>query len=131
MFKPLLRPIIRKVIEKQLSKAIADFFHAANRELVFARERLRATQISNPKDLRTFVKAVLTRLTPADDPDLYTNVGVTGGSNERGNIFAGVYAPGSIVKLWNEEAAQAAERVEDNATRGWRNEIFDVQNTTV
>jgi hypothetical protein len=127
IFKPLLRPIIRKVLEKQLSTAIGDFFHAANRELLFARERLRATRISDPQDLRTFVKAVLTRLTPEDDPDLYTNVGVTGSSNERGNIFAGVYAPGSVVKLWNEEAARAGEIVEENAAQGWRNEIFDVQ----
>jgi hypothetical protein len=126
-FKPFLRPIIRKVLERQLSTAIADFFHAANRELLFARERLRATRISDPKDIRTFVKAVVTRLTPAEDPDLYTNVGVTGGSNERGNIFAGRYAPGSVVKLWNEEAARAGEVVDDNAQRGWRNEIFDVQ----
>jgi hypothetical protein len=126
LFKPLLRPIIRKVLERQLSSAIGDFFHAANRELLFARERLRATRISDPQDLRTFVKAVLTRLTPEDDPDLYTNIGVTGGSNERGNIFAGVYAPGSVVKLWNEEAARAGEVVEDNAAQGWRNEIFDV-----
>lgn len=131
LFKPLLRPIIRKVMEKQLAAAISDFFHAANRELVFARERLRATRISDPRDLQTFAKAVLTRLTPSDDPDLYTNVGVTGGSNERGNIFAGVYAPGSVVKLWNEEAARAGERVDDNAAKGWRNDIFDVQNTAV
>jgi hypothetical protein len=130
LFKPLLRPIIRKVMEKQLAAAIGDFFHAANRELVFARERLRATRISDPKDLQTFAKAVLTRLTPPDDPDLYTNVGVTGGSNERGNIFAGVYAPGSVVKLWNEEAARAGERVDDNAAKGWRNDIFDTQNTS-
>ena len=126
-FKPFLRPIIRKVLERQLSTAIADFFHAANRELLFARERLRATRISDPQDIRTFVKAVVTRLTPAEDPDLYTNVGVTGGSNERGNIFAGRYAPGSVVKLWNEEAARAGEVVDDNAQKGWRNEIFDVQ----
>ncbi|KAL3418924.1 hypothetical protein PVAG01_09145 [Phlyctema vagabunda] len=127
IFKPILRPIIRKVLEKQLSTAIADGIHAANRELLFARERLRATRISDPADVRTFLKAVLTRLTPEDDPDLYTNVGVTGGSNERGNIFAGVYAPGSVVKLWNEEAARAGEVVDDNADKGWRNEIFDVQ----
>jgi len=119
------------VLEKQLATAIADFFHAANRELVFARERLRATRISDPKDLQTFAKAVLTRLTPAEDPDLYANIGVTGGSNERGNIFAGVYAPGSVVKLWDEEAARAGERVDDNAGKGWRNDIFDVQNTSV
>jgi hypothetical protein len=64
---------------------------------------------------------------PTDDPDLYTNVGVTGGATERGNIFTGVYAPGSVVKLWQEEAQQAGERVEDNEVRGWRNEIFDLQ----
>jgi hypothetical protein len=127
IFKPLLRPIIRKVLERQLSTAIGDFFHAANRELLFARERLRATRISDPQDLRTFVKAIITRLTPEDDPDLYTNVGVMGGANERGNIFAGVYAPGSVVKLWNEQAARAGEVVDDHAAQGWRNEIFDVQ----
>jgi hypothetical protein len=126
LFKPLLRPIIRKVIERQLSTAIADFFHAANRELLFARERLRATRISDPNDLVTFFKAVLTRLTPEEDPDLYTNIGVRGGAEDRGGIFAGVYAPGSVVKLWDEEARQAGERIEDNAQRGWRNEIFDV-----
>jgi hypothetical protein len=38
-----------------------------------------------------------------------------GGANERGNIFAGVYVPGSVVKLWNEEAARAGEVVDDNA----------------
>ena len=131
LFKPLIRPIIRKVIERQLATSIADFFHAANRELLFARERLRATQISDPRDLRTFVKAVITRLTPAEDPDMYTNVGITGGSNERGNIFAGKYAPGSVVKLWNEEATRAGEVVDDNAKRGWRNEIFDVQSANL
>lgn len=127
IFKPLLRPIIRKVLEKQLSIAIADALHAANRELLYARERLRATRISDPQDLATFVKAIVTRLTPADDPDLYTNVGVVGGANERGNVFAGVYAPGSVVKLWNEEANRAAEVIDDSASKGWRNEIFDVQ----
>lgn len=130
LLKPLLRPVLRKVIETQLATAIADFFHAANRELLFARERLRATRISDPNDIRTFVKAVLTRLTPEEDPDLYANVGVRGGAERRGNVFAGVYAPGSVVKLWDEEAAQAAERVEENAQRGWRNEIFDVHART-
>lgn len=125
--KPLLRPILRKVLEMQMSKAIADGLHAANRELLYARERLRATRISDPQDIRTFIKAVMTRLTPEDNPDLYTNVGVTGGSNQRQGVFAGVYAPGSVVKLWNEEAARAGEVVEDHSKDGWRNEIFDVQ----
>ncbi len=78
IFKPLLRPIIRKVLEKQLSTAIANALHAANRELLYARERLRATRISDPQDLGTFIKAIITRLTPEEDPDLYTNIGITG-----------------------------------------------------
>ncbi|RDW62158.1 hypothetical protein BP6252_11591 [Coleophoma cylindrospora] len=128
IFKPILRPLIRKVLEMQIANGIADSLRAANRELIYARERLRATRISDPQDIRTFLRAVLSRITPEDDPDLYTNLGVTGGSNQRGNIFAGVYAPGSIVKLWNEEAARAGEVVDDNAAaKGWRNEIFDVQ----
>lgn len=128
VFKPLLRPIIRKVLEHQMSKAIEDALHAANRELVYARERLRATRISDPKDLRTFVKAIMTRLTPEEDPDLYTNVGITGGATERGSVFANRYAPGSVVRLWQVEAQQAGERVDDNEVDGgWRNEIFDVQ----
>ncbi|KAI9675578.1 MAG: hypothetical protein M1817_000944 [Caeruleum heppii] len=123
LFKPLLRPIIRKVMEKQISTAIADGLHAANRELLFARERLRATRISDPQDLRTFFKAIMTRLTPEEDPDVYTSVGVRAPGK---GVFAGVYAPGSVVKLWNEEAARAGEVVDDYAEGGWRNEVFDV-----
>lgn len=124
IIKPLLRPIVRKVLEKQLATAIADGMHAANRELLFARERLRATRISDPQDIRTFVKAIITRLTPAEDPDVYTAVGVTPSKG----VFKGVYAPGSVVKLYEEEAKQASERVDDATVGGgWRNEIFDVQ----
>jgi len=123
LLKPLLRPIIRKVMEKQLARGIADGIHAANRELLYARERLRATRIADPDDLRTFFKAVLTRLTPADDPDLYTRVGVAPGKG----VFKGKYAPGSVVKLWDEEATQASERIDDEWDEGgWRNEVFDL-----
>jgi len=127
LFKPLLRPILRKTMEKQLATALADFFHAANRELLYARERLRATRISNPDDLLTFFKAVATRLTPEDDPDVYTRVGMDAprGGRIRKNVFSGVYAPGSIAKVWHEEAERAAEQVEDFKSDGWRNEIFD------
>ena len=124
IIKPLLRPIVRKVLEKQLATAIADGMHAANRELLFARERLRATRISDPQDIRTFVKAIITRLTPAEDPDVYTAVGVTPSKG----VFKGVYAPGSVVKLYEDEARQADERVDDAIVDGgWRNEIFNVQ----
>jgi hypothetical protein len=123
LLKPLLRPIIRKTMEKQLATGIADAIHAANRELLFARERLRATRISDPDDLKTFFKAVMTRLTPADDPDLYTRVGV---AQPGKGVFKGKYAPGSVVKLWEEEGARAAERVDDWDEGGWRNDVFDL-----
>ncbi|RMY83908.1 hypothetical protein D0864_07706 [Hortaea werneckii] len=129
LLKPFLRPLLRRTMEKQLATALADFFHAANRELLFARERLRATRISNPDDLLTFFRAVAARLTPAEDPDLYTRVGITppDGGRVRKNVFKGVYAPGSIVKLWEEEAVHAAEQVEGFREDGWRNEVFDLQ----
>ncbi|KAF1848509.1 uncharacterized protein K460DRAFT_384620 [Cucurbitaria berberidis CBS 394.84] len=123
LFKPLLRPIIRKVMERQMAKGIADAIHAANRELLFARERLRATRISDPDDLKTFFKAVLTRLTPEDDPDLYTRVGVAAPGK---GVFAGKYAPGSVVKLWEEEGRRATERIDDWDEGGWRNDVFDL-----
>lgn len=123
LFKPLLRPIIRKVMERQMAKAIADGIHAANRELLFFRERLRATRISDPDDLKTFFKAVMTRLTPADDPDLYTRVGV---APKGKGVFAGKYAPGSVVKLWEEEGRRADERIDDWDEGGWRNDVFDL-----
>lgn len=123
LFKPILRPIVRSVLQKQLAVAIADGIHFANRELLYARERLRATRISDPEDVRTFIKAIITRLTPEDDPDVYAAVLVQPGQG----VFKGVYAPGSLVKLYDEEARRAAERVDDARQDGWRNEIFDVQ----
>lgn len=125
IIKPLLRPILRSVLQKQLASAIADGIHAANRELLYARERLRATRISDPQDVRTFVKAIITRLTPEEDPDVYAAVGV----KPSGGVFRGVYAPGSIVKLYEEEARLATERDIDTTFNrdGWRNEVFDVQ----
>lgn len=123
LFKPAVLPIIRSVIETQMSTAIAETIHTANRELLYARERLRATRIADPNDMWTFIKAVSARLVPEEDPDLYTRVGVT----EPGEgVFKGVYAPGSIVKVWNEEAAQAKQKIREGDAGGWRNEIFDV-----
>lgn len=127
-FKPAIVPIIRAAIESQVSTAVADLIHAANRELLYARERLRATRIADPDDLWTFIKAVAARLVPEEDPDLYTRVGVT----EPGQgVFKGVYAPGSVVKVWNEEAAQAKQRIREGEVEGWRNDIFDVLTTNI
>lgn len=127
--KPVLIPIIRKAMELQMETTIGNLIHAANRELLYARERLRATRIADPADMWTFIKAVAARLVPEEDPDLYTRVGVV----EPGTgVFKGVYAPGSIVKVWNEEAAQAKQRIrEGESDQGWRNSIFDVLTTNV
>jgi len=128
LMKPLLRPVVRKVMERQLANALADFFHTANRELLYARERLRATRISNPDDLRTFFKAVAARLQPEEDPDMYSRVGI---AQPGKGVFKGGYAPGSVVKVWNEEATRAAERVDDFDAGGWRNEVFNTHVTTM
>ncbi|KAL2128389.1 hypothetical protein VTI74DRAFT_9259 [Chaetomium olivicolor] len=126
LFKPLLKPIIRKTMEMKIASAIGDALRFANRELLYARERLRATRIADPDDLKTFFKAVLARLTPAEDPDLYTRVGV--GQPGYG-VFEGVYAPGSVIKLWRDEATRAPQRIRENERDGWRNSIFDVHAT--
>ncbi|KAJ4306064.1 hypothetical protein N0V88_000860 [Collariella sp. IMI 366227] len=126
LFKPLLKPIIRKTMELKIAAAIAEALHFANRELLYARERLRATRIADPEDLKTFVKAVLARLTPVEDPDLYARVGV--GQPGYG-VFEGVYAPGSVVKLWRDEGEQAPQRIREGEREGWRNEVFDVHAT--
>ncbi|KAI0125260.1 hypothetical protein BJ170DRAFT_585377 [Xylariales sp. AK1849] len=122
LFKPLLRPIIKTTMEIQLAAAIGDLLHAGNRELLYARERLRATRIADPNDLWTFIKAIAARLTPEEDPDLYTRVGV---AQPGEGVFKGVYAPGSIVKIWNEEATRAGDRIEEFEAGGWKNEVFD------
>jgi hypothetical protein len=122
LIKPLLRPLLKTTMEIQLAYAIGDFLRAANRELLYARERLRATRIANPDDLLTFLKAVASRILPEQDPDLYTRVGV----EEPGQgVFKGVYTPGSVVKIWHEEAERAGDRVEEFEAGGWRNEVFD------
>ncbi|OLN85687.1 Uncharacterized protein C32A11.02c 1 [Colletotrichum chlorophyti] len=123
LLKPLIRPTVKAALEAQIATSISELLHFANRELVFARERLRATRIADPQDLWTFVKAVAARLVPPEDPDLYTRVGVA--QPGRG-VFKGVYAPGSLVKMWNEEAALAGDRVHEYQRDGWRNSIFDV-----
>jgi hypothetical protein len=129
LFKPLLRPIMRKVLERQLANGIAELLRAANRELVFARERLRATRIADPQDLLTFFKAVTARLVPEDDPDLYTRIGI----DEPGRgIFRNKYAPGSLAKVWREQGTHAEDIIEDGVDvigggkESWRNQVFDV-----
>ncbi|KAL4874625.1 hypothetical protein BJY04DRAFT_224855 [Aspergillus karnatakaensis] len=126
--KPLLKHMIRRVLEKQIAEQIVQAAFALNRELVFARERLRATRIANPHDLFTFVRAVLARLKPAPNEDIEARVGI----DEPGKgVFKGIYAPGSLVKVWHEEALEAHDAIEEGEEdpglhRTWRNTIFDI-----
>lgn len=128
IFKPVLSLIIRRTMEVQIGSAIADALHFANRELVFARERLRATRIADPDELGTFIRAVAARLSLPEDPDIRTRVGVVQPGE---GIFKGRYAPGSVVKLWNEEAGEAPQRIREQERDGWRNDIFDVHTNGV
>lgn len=127
LLKPLIRPIVKKALEIQIASAIADGLRMLNRELLYARERLRATRIANPTDLLTFLRAIAARLTPAPDPDMDARVGIKPGKG----VFRGRYAPGSIVRLWEEEGRNAEQRVYEYERSGWKNDIFDVQTTSV
>jgi hypothetical protein len=125
--KPLLKHLVRRVLEKKIAEEIVAAAFALNRELVFARERLRAARIANPQDLATFVRAVLARLKPADT-DVDTRIGLEPLND---GAFKGVYAPGSIVKTWHDEATRAQEAIDDgDETHGvghtWQNDIFNV-----
>lgn len=128
--KPILKHLVRRTLEKKIAEEIVIAAMALNRELVFARERLRAARIANPQDLATFIRAVIARLKPAPT-DVEARVGVEPPGT---GVFKGVYAPGSIVKTWHEQAIGAQEAIEDgDETHGigatWRNNIFDVAGT--
>ncbi|RMZ91469.1 hypothetical protein DV736_g1305, partial [Chaetothyriales sp. CBS 134916] len=124
LFKPFLKQMIRRSLEKTLAEGIANGLHNANRELVFARERLRATRIADPQDIVTFIEAVAARTTSDKNPDVHTRLAVD--APEQG-VFQGVYTPESIVKVWHDEALRAEEAIQEGeeCDGGWRNEIFD------
>ncbi|PLN76048.1 hypothetical protein BDW42DRAFT_197410 [Aspergillus taichungensis] len=125
--KPFLKHLVRRVLEKKIAENIVEAATALNRELVFARERLRAARIAQPKDLASFVRAVLARLKPAGG-DVEARVGLDAPGS---GVFKGVYAPGSLTKVWREQATRAQEAIEEGDEsqglgRTWRNDIFDV-----
>ncbi|OJJ30990.1 hypothetical protein ASPWEDRAFT_674836 [Aspergillus wentii DTO 134E9] len=126
--KPFLKHRLRRVLEKHIAENIVRAAHVLNRELVFARERLRAARIANPQDLASFVRAILARMQPFQDSDVEAGIG----ENVAGHgVFKGVYTPGSIVKVWHEEATRAEEAIEEGdeshgLRKTWRNDIFDI-----
>ncbi len=149
LLRPLVRPIVQKTLERQLAAALTDALHALNQELVFARERLRAARIAaggagagdhSPaatlQSLPAIVRAVTSRFQPprsphADDADTHVSFGLFGdGGSGDGNgngVFDGVYAPGSLVRVWREGARAARrDRIDARVRGGWCNAVFDV-----
>lgn len=125
-FKLLIRPILRKALESAIFSAIGDGVKSLNRELVFARERLRATRVCNPDSLWTFIQAVAARFTWGEqDPNVSTRVGIKPGHE----VFRGRYAPGSLVKLWEDEVEDAQQNIHEYRQDGWRNDIFNLSTT--
>jgi len=125
LFKPLLKRLVRKALERAIAENVQAALEFADREILFARERLRATRIAQPSDLATFVRAVMARLRPEPDPDVEVVVGVFPGKGEK-EVFQGRRAPGSLVQLWEQEGERAGEIVDEEAVGGWRNGVFDV-----
>ncbi|KAF4591385.1 bactericidal permeability-increasing protein [Ophiocordyceps camponoti-floridani] len=124
ILKPILRPLLRHALESRIATAADESLRFLNRELLYARERLRATRVADPASLWTFARAVAARLTPGPTPDLDVRAGARPG---RQGPFRGRYAPGSIVRLWEEEGAVAEQRVFEAERGGWRNDVFDVK----
>ncbi|EPE04872.1 hypothetical protein F503_00026 [Ophiostoma piceae UAMH 11346] len=129
LLQPIIRPILRKTLETQLATSLTELFASVNTEIVFARERLRGARaagggggLSTLQSLPGLVRALLARFQEPVETDIEVSVGVTPSSD---SPFEGVFAPGSLVRVWRDEAEAAADRVEDAAVRGWRNEIFD------
>ncbi|EPS36897.1 hypothetical protein H072_9550 [Dactylellina haptotyla CBS 200.50] len=128
LFKPLVKPMIRKLLENSLREAIEDGLRSLNREMVYTRERLRATRIANPHDLTTFVRAVLARWSAPSELPVVVGVDWRAHrANGRAEApFDGEYAPGSLVSLFEAEAMGAGERVEEGAAGGWKNACFAI-----
>lgn len=128
LLKPVVRPILRQVLRSQLSSAIEDGVKALNRELVFGRERLRAARVCGPSSVWTFVRAVAARATSSSplssngNPDVSAHVGF---GRPDSDIFRGRYTPGSLIKVWEEEARDADQNIFEYREGGWRNKIFD------
>jgi len=124
LFKPLFKYLVRRALERAIAENVQAALEFMDREILFARERLRATRIAQPRDLATFLRAVMARLRPEPDPDVEVEVRVFPGKGEK-EVFQGRRAPGSLVRLWEEEGERAGEIVDEEAVGEWRNGIFD------
>ena len=123
-FKPILKPILKRIIRKQMELQIAEMCHFINREMVFARERLRATRVAQPASVYRFIKAVCARLQASPSEDIDVAIGITSSKAEN-KVFENRYTPGSIAKVWEEHGERVPDVVDVGAEGGWRNGVFD------
>lgn len=131
LVKPFLKQLIRRTLERKIAEFVVSFVVAINRELIFARERLRAVNIANPQDYATFIRALLARPKAYVNPDVSQRIGAYPPNS---GVFKDVYTSGSIVKVWRDEAERAHDLTEegeegqnnDGLHLTWRNDIFDV-----
>ena len=122
-FKPILKPILKRIIRKQMEQNIAELCHFINREMVFARERLRATRVARPSSVYRFLKAVCARLQASPNEDIDVAVGIASSKAEN-KVFENQYTPGSIVKVWEEHGERVSDVVDVGAEGGWKNAVF-------
>ncbi|KAF3124878.1 hypothetical protein TWF569_001167 [Orbilia oligospora] len=128
LFKPIIKSMLRKLLQNSLRQAIEDGLRSLNREMIYTRERLRATRIANPHDLTTFIRAVLARWTAPNE--LPIEVGIDWRAHRASGRaeapFDGEYAPGSLVGLFETEGMGATDRVKEGDAGGWKNACFDI-----
>jgi hypothetical protein len=127
LLRPLVKPILKRALRSRVEQQVREAVRALDRELVFARERLRAARASGAVDPWAFWRAVAARWDGGqqDEPDRAVRVRVGVDAPAEGP-FAGVYAPGSVVGAWRAEAEGTEGWAERGATGGWRNTVFDL-----
>ena len=127
-FGPVLRPILRRLIKRNLEQGIKDVAHTINRELVYARERLRAARVAEPRSLWKFLRAVGAGWSGGEGWGEEVDVFVGARRRkEEPKVLQGKFAPGSLVRVWEEEGERVCEVVDVQGEGAWRNAVFDLK----
>lgn len=119
IIKPLiLTPLLKLFLRKALERSIAEGIHAANTELVFARERLRAVKVAKPESWIAWWRALSARWQQGESN---VEVGMSGTG-----VWSGIRGVGGLDAIWEEEGIAARDRVVEEREGGWKNNIFDL-----
>ncbi|KAF8417480.1 hypothetical protein EV426DRAFT_578110 [Tirmania nivea] len=158
IFRPLLSPIIRALAEARIEEVIAEVVEDLEKEISLAKERVRGIKAVGLTGWGEVVRAVWVGLgesvfggagagadsdgggeDDADDDDVEISLGISAarrntkskpkGDGKERKGWEGVYAPGSVVGLWEEEQRREREKKlqmyrERWWDEGWRSEVF-------